>query len=361
MSKRAHVSARTLGLLSIIGLALCASAVRAATSGEQMAERAGRPLVGTAAPRLVLKTIDGAAIDLGRLYGKQAVYLKFWATWCVPCRQQMPHFEHVYETAGPDLAVIAINTGFNDSIDAVRAYRRQLGITMPIVIDDGQLGGVFNLRVTPQHIVIGRDGRILYVGHLADARLDAALVAARAAPVAAAASPADGGAPVNLSPHARHYDVGDVLPEQSPRTLDGGRFPFHDPRDARRTVLVFLSPWCESYLATTRPVVSANCRLMREQVSELAGERGHGAESATRWLGIASGLWATPDDLREYRSKYGVHIALSLDESGALFRAFKVTEVPAALVADGSGRIIRKIGAPPALTPAALRTALEAP
>jgi peroxiredoxin len=350
------VSARALRLLSIIGLAFCVTAVRAATSGEQMAETAGRPLVGTAAPRLVLKTIDGAAIDLGRLYGKQAVYLKFWATWCVPCRQQMPHFEHVYETAGPDLAVIAINTGFNDSIDAVRAYRRQLGITMPIVIDDGQLGGVFNLRVTPQHIVIGRDGRILYVGHLADARLDAALVAARAVPAAAA-----GGAPVNLSLRTRHYDVGDVLPEQSPRTLDGGRFPFHDPSDARRIVLVFLSPWCESYLATTRPVVSANCRLMREQVSELAGERGRGAESGARWLGIASGLWATPDDLREYRSKYGVHIALSLDESGALFRAFKVTEVPAALVADGSGRIIRKIGAPTALTPAALRTALEAP
>ena len=168
------------GIVSIIGLAVASGAVGAATSGEQLAQSAGRPLIGAQAPRLVLKTIDGATIDLGRLYGKQAVYLKFWATWCVPCRQQMPHFEHTYETAGPDLAVIAVNTGFNDSIDNVRAYRRQLGITMPIVLDDGQVGGAFNLRVTPQHIVIGRDGRIQYVGHLADARLDAALVVARA-------------------------------------------------------------------------------------------------------------------------------------------------------------------------------------
>jgi thiol-disulfide isomerase/thioredoxin len=49
----------------------------------------------------VLHTIDGETIDLGRLYGKQADYLKLWATWRGPCMQQMPHFEHAYETAGP--------------------------------------------------------------------------------------------------------------------------------------------------------------------------------------------------------------------------------------------------------------------
>jgi len=50
----------------------------------------------------------------------------------VPCRQQMPHFEHAYQTAGPDLAVIGIDVGFNDSIEAVRAYRKKLGITMQV-------------------------------------------------------------------------------------------------------------------------------------------------------------------------------------------------------------------------------------
>ena len=153
--------------------------VAAETTGQERAEAAGKGLVGSPAPRAVVKTIDGDTIDLGALYGKKAVYLKFWATWCVPCRQQMPHFEHTYETAGPDLAVIAIDVGFNESLQQIQRYRRAVGITMPIILDDGQLGGAFNLRVTPQHIVIGRDGRIQYVGHLADARLDAALVAAR--------------------------------------------------------------------------------------------------------------------------------------------------------------------------------------
>ena len=123
---------RRLVLVSTLGFSLAAGALGAGSSGEQRAQAAGRALIGTPAPRLVLKTIDGETDRSEALYGRQAVYLKFWATWCVACRQQMPHFEHTYETAGPDLAVIAVNAGFNDSVEQVRAYRRELGITMPL-------------------------------------------------------------------------------------------------------------------------------------------------------------------------------------------------------------------------------------
>ena len=306
--------------------------------GQQRAESAGRSLIGTPAPPLVFKTLDGDTIDLGRLYGKRAVYLKFWATWCVPCRQQMPHFEHTYETAGADLAVIAVNSGFNDSVDDVREYRRKLGLTMPMVVDDGRAARAFHLRVTPQHIVIGRDGRILYVGHLADERLEAALVEARreSGPRASTA-PSD---PLRAaSPDIHRYQVGDLLPSESPVTIDGTPFRLGGAAGASGTVLVFLSPWCESYLAASRPAVSADCRRMREQ-ADAAAQGGK-----ARWLGIASGLWATPDDLRDYRTKYRVRIPLVLDESGDLFRAFNVSQVPAALIADGSGRIVRRIDA----------------
>jgi hypothetical protein len=102
-------------------------------------------------------------------------------------------------------------------------------------------------------------------------------------------------------------------------------------------------------------VLSANCRRMREQVGALAGER------SARWLGIASGLWVTPEDLRDYQTKYQVRIPLSLDESGALFRAFNVTQVPTVLVADGSGHILRRIEGGDLGTASALRTAINAP
>ena len=91
-----------------------------------------RYVLGKIHPQAFLKEAKAASnviseheqklIDLGKLYGKKVVYLKFWATWCVPCRQQMPHFEHAYETAGTDMAVIAIDVGFNDSIEAIKAY-----------------------------------------------------------------------------------------------------------------------------------------------------------------------------------------------------------------------------------------------
>src|SRR5579859_7675004 len=84
-------------LLACGGIAWPGADAGAAITGQQLAENAGHSLIGKPAPRMVLTTIDGGTIDLGRLYGKQAVYLKFWATWCVPCREQMPHFERSEE------------------------------------------------------------------------------------------------------------------------------------------------------------------------------------------------------------------------------------------------------------------------
>jgi thiol-disulfide isomerase/thioredoxin len=357
---------------------------RGEATGQQRAQAAGRAILESPAPPLTLKTIDGEVIDLGSLYGKKAVYLKFWATWCVPCRQQMPHFEHAYETAGPDLAVIGIDVGFNDSIEAVRAYRKKLGITMPIVFDDGSLDAAFHLRVTPTHVVIGRDGRIQYVGHLADKELDDALMAARTAVPAATGAPASPGehsaarasrTSANHASAKRNSDpppiaVGDLLPRQSLRTLDGQRFELqhgelpqgelahrelpHGAPQRKLTVLVFLSPWCESYLATTRPEVSATCRSAREQVSALSGD------PQLRWLGIASGLWANSEDLRQYRAKYQVTIPLTLDASGEVFRTFRVNDVPTVLIADAGGRVLRRIEGSATEDAAALRTAVAA-
>jgi peroxiredoxin len=320
---------RYMALLFVMLLAWVSAPLHADT-GQQRAEAAGHGLVGSPAPRMVLKTIDGQTIDLASLYGKKAVYLKFWATWCVPCREQMPHFEHTFEQAGPDLAVIAIDVGFDDTVADVRKYRQAMGLHMPIVFDDGTLDQAFQLRVTPQHVVIGRDGRILYVGHMADAKLDAALLAARTT----------SGVPVKSVQAPKEeppVDVGDHLPAFTARTLDGQTFHAQDAGKKLPTALVFLSPWCESYLATSRPGVASSCRAVRKQVAALSGD------DHARWLGIASGLWASKDDLGNYQRKYHPGIPLTLDESGALFRRFRVMHVPTLLIVDADGRIVRRV------------------
>jgi len=205
---------------------------------------------------------------------------------------------------------------------------------MPIVFDDGRMGAAFHLRVTPQHIVIGRDGRIRYVGNLADRRLDSALADARTVNSGDAMTRDAGHAPP--APISA-IGLGDRLPDQSVTTLDGKSFRLRNPGAPQPTVLVFLSPWCESYLSESRPAISARCRAAREQVEALASSKN------VRWLGIASGLWAATEDLRKYQTEQRIQIPLTLDESGVLFRAFRVTRVPVIVVADATGKIVNRM------------------
>jgi peroxiredoxin len=340
-------ASHTVGTVLCVGFfaVLWGSAAAAQPTGQERAEAAGRGLVGSPAPALVVRTIDGESIDLGALYGKQAVYLKFWATWCGPCRAQMPHFKQIHASAGAGLAVIGIDTGFNDSLADVRAAIGELGLEMPTVIDDGRLAAAFNLRVTPQHVVIGRDGLIAYVGHLADEKLDGALRAAQSTPNSAGGR---AGAPV---PDAiERYGIGDTLPDFSAATLDGTAVRLSDASERRPSVLMFLSPWCETYYAPqpaapssgasrpARPALAESCREVREQITSLAGRT-----PGVRWLGVASGLWSTPDELREYETEHALGIPLTLDESGEWFRAFDVIRVPTIVIADARGKIVRRV------------------
>jgi quercetin dioxygenase-like cupin family protein/peroxiredoxin len=322
-----------------------AAASAADESGQGRAQAAGRGLIGSPAPAVMLTSIDGKSIDLAKLYGHKPVYLKFWATWCVPCREQMPGFEHDYETLGDRIAFIAVNAGFTDTEAAVRQVQRESGLRMPIVIDDGRLAADLNLRVTPQHIVIGRDGRILYVGHLADERLHEAMKAALAEP----ARPAAAGQLITRQ--ATVFGVGDTPHGLTAITSAGDAFPVVGPSsDARPRALVFFSPWCESYLQKSRPASSQECKRVREEMNELAP---HGD---ARWLGIASGLWASPKDLADYQKDPGTEVPLTLDAGGELFRAFGVRDVPTVVLLDAQGRVAAKLGPKDRGLEAALRT-----
>src|SRR5690242_15936838 len=77
-------------------------------------------LVGHRAPAVTLELLDGTHVDLAPLLGQRPIYLKFWATWCVPCREQMPHLEATFRAHGDRLAVFAVDVGVNDPIENVR-------------------------------------------------------------------------------------------------------------------------------------------------------------------------------------------------------------------------------------------------
>ncbi|KQY18777.1 hypothetical protein ASD28_01095 [Massilia sp. Root133] len=307
---------------ALFACATCATC-GAADDGATRAAHAGQPLIGQPAPAAVLRTLDGGTIDLATRYGRRPVYLKFWATWCAPCLQQMPGFERIHRQYGKRIDVIAVNAGFSDTEADVRAYRARHGLTMPIALDDGSLGRRLNLRVTPQHVLIGADGRIAYVGHLDDAALHAALDRAAQGRVAAQ--------PVALAPQAqaaRVFRVGDKV-----AGLDLPAGAAGKPR-----ALVFFSPWCETYLRETRPATARACRRVREDATRLMKRGG------VDWLAVAAPLWTSTAELAAYAKAHPGTPRVALDRDGAAFAAFGIRAIPSVVLVDAEGRVARVLG-----------------
>ncbi|HET9620540.1 MAG TPA: TlpA disulfide reductase family protein [Kofleriaceae bacterium] len=300
--------------------------------GEVRAARVGARRIGTPAPALTLKTIDGETIDLARLYGDKPVYLKFWATWCIPCRAQMPGFERTFEALGDRVHVIAVNTGLDDDEAAVRKLRAQFGLRMPVVMDDGTLAAALDLTVTPQHIVIGRDGKIAYVGHVDGAPLDQALQKALAA--AAPATPA-AAQPVAVRPAFR---IGDAVTGLDATTIDGARVRIGG--SGRPTAVVLFSAWCETYdgIKNNQPRTLEDCRRVRAQLATLTGQ------GDVDWIGVARGLWSDPADVAEYKATAKISYPLVFDGDGAIFRAFGVRQAPTVALIARDGRLVRLVG-----------------
>jgi thiol-disulfide isomerase/thioredoxin len=112
-------------------------------------------------PGVTLKDLDGQPITLRDLRGK-VVFLNFWATWCVPCRQEMPAIERLYQAyRDRGLAVLAVN--FKEGPAAVRSFMRDLDLSYPAALDgDGAGSRSFGVRGLPVTYLLDREGRILW-------------------------------------------------------------------------------------------------------------------------------------------------------------------------------------------------------
>ncbi|MFA7556060.1 MAG: redoxin domain-containing protein [Spongiibacteraceae bacterium] len=286
----------------------------------------------TPAPQMVLKTLDGGTIDLGQVYGIKPVYLKFWATWCAPCRQQMPGFEDIYQQYGDKIQVIAVNIGVSDDVKSVGDFVKKAGLTMPITIDDGKLARAFHLRVTPQHLLIDNNANIAYVGHKDDQEFHQALDKV----IAEKASGKIINNPV-LAPKDSGYKVGDSLPTQSFSTIDKQVIDlrFHAKR-SRQVGLVFFGPWCEWYLETTEPKTSQACTRVRELLEQKANS------ASIEWITVSTNLWSSLADLQDYRRNYGTTLPIVFDEEGTLFKTFGVNQVPTIMLIDPNGKVTVK-------------------
>jgi thiol-disulfide isomerase/thioredoxin len=116
---------------------------------------------GDAAPDFELEMINGKKVKLSELKGKK-VLVNFWATWCPPCKEEMPELQQFYENHGDEITIIAINaTGSERNEDAVRKFINKYDYTFPVAFDKSMDVTDEYMAVTiPTSYFIGTDGII---------------------------------------------------------------------------------------------------------------------------------------------------------------------------------------------------------
>ncbi len=137
----------------------------------------GAPAVGAPAPGFALKNFDGTTLMLKDLVGK-VVILNFWASWCPPCRTEMPLLERMWTAYKErDVVIVGINSG-QDTWNDARAFLRTHKVTYPNVRDEtGRVAATYGVVAMPTTFFIGRDGRVqerfvgAFVGDVGDEEL----------------------------------------------------------------------------------------------------------------------------------------------------------------------------------------------
>jgi len=127
-----------------------------------LASAAGVGHAGSPAPALSVRTLRGDTLSLAGLRGK-VVLVNFWATWCPPCRAEMPGFEAIYDQKKDSgLVILGLSTD-DDGPVPVSGYIIQRGITYPIAMSTIATERLFGgIDALPTTFLIDRDGRIRY-------------------------------------------------------------------------------------------------------------------------------------------------------------------------------------------------------
>jgi thiol-disulfide isomerase/thioredoxin len=110
-----------------------------------------------------LLDMDGQQVSLQQYRGK-VVFLNFWATWCIPCREEMPALERLHQTyQAQDLAIISID--LKEGVDQVKAFFQKLGLSFPSLLDpNGVVFRDYLVAGMPTTYLIDRDGTMVARG-----------------------------------------------------------------------------------------------------------------------------------------------------------------------------------------------------
>ena len=168
-----------VAVLASVGLALwrgrAAAIPRPSSNSTSGAGDQVSPLVGKPLPDLHLVTLDGRPASPGQLKGRPAL-LNVWATWCIPCRAEMPDIEHEARAFGGRVAIVGVDQGEDPA--TITAFTQGLGITYTIWrIQTDRVDTLLHAPGLPFSIFLDRAGivRRIYAGQMDRSFIDARL------------------------------------------------------------------------------------------------------------------------------------------------------------------------------------------
>jgi cytochrome c biogenesis protein CcmG/thiol:disulfide interchange protein DsbE len=129
---------------------------------------------GNQAPNFTLESLEGESITLSELKGKP-IFINFWASWCDPCKLEMPHIQAAYDQYGDQIQFIMINAIEVDSLEDVHAYMNEAGLDFPVYPDHKDVvHQKYHVEGWPTSFFIDRNGRIaeIVIGPMTKENLD---------------------------------------------------------------------------------------------------------------------------------------------------------------------------------------------
>ncbi|MGH9521664.1 MAG: TlpA family protein disulfide reductase [Terriglobales bacterium] len=155
-------SARSITVIVILILVVTGMIVSSKYLVKKPDSGATGNVAGKAAPDFVLTSIDGKPVKLSDYKGK-AVVLNFWATWCAPCKIEIPWFEELQKQYGPQgLEIVGVNMDDNPTIDSIGKFARSQNIDYTVLLGNDKVADLYGgVEALPTTFYIGRDGKIV--------------------------------------------------------------------------------------------------------------------------------------------------------------------------------------------------------
>lgn len=148
-----------IGVISLVVIGVIANTLLSNVTKTGITDEGTGVGNGDTPPQFTLENLQEEQVSLNDFRGKKVI-LNFWATWCLPCRTEMPAFQSFSEQRD-DVVVLAVNMTHKDSVNKITGFLADNDLTFPVVLDPkGQVSKAYSVINIPSTYFINEDGSI---------------------------------------------------------------------------------------------------------------------------------------------------------------------------------------------------------